>query len=80
MSHLSIWRVVILLLAIAPLAYYLVAILAALRFFRRERSKPLPDFTPPVSVLKPVHGVDFASLENFSSFCRQDYPEYEILF
>jgi ceramide glucosyltransferase len=80
MSHLSIWRVVILLLAIAPLAYYLVAILAALRFFRRERSKALPDFTPPVSVLKPVHGVDFASLENFSSFCRQDYPEYEILF
>ena len=80
MSHLSIWRVVILLLAIAPLAYYLVAILAAFRFFRRERSKPLPDFTPPVSVLKPVHGVDFASLENFSSFCRQDYPEYEILF
>jgi len=80
MSHLSIWRVVILLLAIAPLAYYLVALLAAFRFFRRERSKPLPDFTPPVSVLKPVHGVDFASLENFSSFCRQDYPEYEILF
>jgi len=80
MSHLSIWRVVILLLAIAPLAYYLVAILAAFRFFRRERGKPLPDFTPPVSVLKPVHGVDFASLENFSSFCRQDYPEYEILF
>jgi len=80
MSHFSIWRVVILVVAIAPLAYYLVAILAAVRFFRRERSKPLPDFTPPVSVLKPVHGVDFASLENFSSFCRLDYPEYEILF
>jgi len=80
MSHLSIWRGAILLLALAPLAYYLVAILAAIRFFRRERVKMLPEFFPPVSILKPVRGVDFASYENFASFCRQNYPEYEILF
>jgi ceramide glucosyltransferase len=80
MPHIAIWRVVILLLAIAPLAYYAVAIIAAIRFFRRERRKPLPAFAPPVSILKPVRGVDFASYENFSSFCRQDYGEYEILF
>ncbi len=78
--HLAIWRLVILLFAIAPLAYYLVAILAAFRFFRKEKKKRLPDFCPPVSILKPVHGVDFASFENFSSFCRQDYEDYEILY
>ena len=33
-----------------------------------------------MSILKPVHGVDFASYENYVSFCTQDYPEYEILF
>jgi ceramide glucosyltransferase len=80
--HLSIplWRLAILLIAVAPLAYYLAGILAALRFFRRERAKVLPDFTPPVSLLKPVHGLDFDSYENFLSFCQQDYPDYEILF
>jgi ceramide glucosyltransferase len=79
-SHLSTWRWAILLLALAPLGYYITAILAAVRFFRRERAKQLAAFTPPVSLLKPVRGVDFGSYENFASFCEQDYPEYEILF
>src|SRR5215470_17719348 len=80
MSHLPIWRAAVLALAVAPLAYYLVAIFAALRFFRKERARKLPEFTPPVSLLKPVRGVDFASYENFRSFCTLNYPEYEILF
>jgi ceramide glucosyltransferase len=66
--------------ALVPLAYYVVAILAVLRFFRRERRLLRPDFCPPVSILKPVHGLDFGSYENFSSFCRQNYPDYEILY
>jgi ceramide glucosyltransferase len=80
MPHIAIWRLILLFLAIAPLAYYVVAILAAIRFFRRERKKPLTGFQPPISLLKPVRGVDFASYENFSSFCRQNYETYEILF
>jgi ceramide glucosyltransferase len=80
MTHIAFWRAAILLLALVPLAYYFVAILAAIRFFRRERAKALPDFKPPISVLKPVHGVDFGTYENFASFCRQNYPGYEILF
>ena len=80
MPYIAIWRVVMLFLAIAPLTYYLVAILAALRFFSKERKKQLGEFCPPVSILKPVRGTDFASHENFSSFCRQNYGEYEILF
>ncbi|HEY2118871.1 MAG TPA: bacteriohopanetetrol glucosamine biosynthesis glycosyltransferase HpnI [Candidatus Acidoferrum sp.] len=80
--HLPIplWRLLILLIALAPLAYYVTGILATIRFFKRERVKVLPEFTPPVSMLKPVRGLDFDSYENFVSFCQQDYPEYEILF
>jgi ceramide glucosyltransferase len=79
-EHISIWRAVILLFALAPLAFYLIAIFAAVRWFPRERSRVLPVFTPPVSLLKPVRGADESTYENFESFCKVDYPEFEILF
>jgi len=74
------WRYAVLLVALAPLAYYIFSSLAAWRFFSRERARQLQDFTPPISILKAVRGVDFATYENYASFCRQDYPQYEILF
>src|ERR1700722_9256646 len=66
----SLWRDAILLIALAPLAYYIVATIAALRFLRRKPENDsgatsAKSFTPPVSLLKPVHGIDFASVENF---------------
>ena len=79
-THPGAWRDAVLLLAAAPLVYYMLATVAALRFFRRERARKLPNYTPPVSLLKPVRGLDFGTYENFASFCRLDYPEYEILF
>jgi ceramide glucosyltransferase len=76
----AVWRYAVLLVAVAPLAYYLLASIAAWRFFSRERAHTTPDFTPPVSILKAVRGTDFATFENYASFCRQNYPEYEIIF
>lgn len=59
--------------------YYLLAAACARRFFGRH-GRPHADFLPPASILKPVRGLDREAYENFASFCRLDYPEYEVLF
>jgi ceramide glucosyltransferase len=55
-----------------------------LRFHRESRqqmrSTPADPQLPPVSVLKPVHGLEAQLKQNIESFFRQDYPNYEILF
>ena len=68
------------LLAFAGCGYYLLVLWSARSFVRATRPA-LPDFHPPVSILKPVKGLDPDMYESFASHCRQDYPgEYEILF
>ena len=66
--------------ACLPFLYYVFALDSAWRFFGRPAVPDDPDFAPPVSVLKPIRGLDPHAFEHFSSFCRQDYPQYEILF
>lgn len=43
-----------------------------------DSSRPLS--SPGVTILKPLRGADPEQLENFRSFCRQDYPEFQIVF
>ena len=75
-------RWVLLILAMAPLAYYVLAIYCAADYFQEVRRAKVPqlDFIPSVSVLKPVRGVDEDGYANFASFCTLDYPSYEVLF
>jgi ceramide glucosyltransferase len=78
--HLMRWAALI--VALGPFVYYVLAIYCAWDYFRGVRRTPSPDpsFAPPISVLKPVRGLDRGAYENFASLCRLDYPEYEIVF
>ena len=67
-----------LFLAGCACVYYILVIVAALRF--RSTPEPPPEFTPPVSVFKPLHGLERDAYEVLAGFCRQEYPEYEVLF
>jgi ceramide glucosyltransferase len=71
----------LLILAVVPFVYYVLAIFSGWRFFRHKGERPKASFTPPLSILKPVRGLDPDAYENFASFCCQDYPaDYEIIF
>lgn len=60
--------------------------LAALPRYLRERHLAVkqvsgrPGFTPPLTLLKPVHGNESGLECHLATFFEQDYPEYEILF
>jgi len=73
---------IILAIAAIPFIYYLLALYSTVRFFTvtRREAAGNADFLPPVSCLKPIKGLDEDAYENYASFCRQDYPEYEIVF
>jgi ceramide glucosyltransferase len=63
--------------------YCLMVIAAALRFgLRKRRDDRAPaDFTPPLSVLKPLHGTEPGIERNLESFFDQQYPaDFELLF
>jgi ceramide glucosyltransferase len=54
------------------IAYTLLAAVLIGRFFARSTSSPTS--FPPVTVVKPLHGAEWALLNNLLSFCQQDYP------
>jgi ceramide glucosyltransferase len=70
--------VAVILLAIA-LAYSALAIVAAWRYLR-VRPPALAAIGEPVSVLKPLAGLDLDLESNLRTFFEQDYTDFEILF
>ena len=73
--------ITVIVLACSAIAtvYQVVQVVAARRFL--ARSRPVRDgHTPPVTILKPLKGPGLDLAANLETFCRQDYPAYQIVF
>jgi ceramide glucosyltransferase len=58
---------------------YLLCAGVAVRRFAARAQPPAP-LAAPVSILKPLCGEDAGLYGNLESFCRQDYPQWQVVF
>src|SRR5262245_22786265 len=65
---------------ISSTVFLVLALVGAWRFKRDIAAHPSPVSAEPVSVLKPVHGLEPGLRENLESHFRHDYPTYEVIF
>jgi len=65
--------------AVCGMGFYVLCLWSASRF-QRDGQTVRSGATPPVTILKPLRGVDPQMYESFRSHCQQDYPDYEIIF
>jgi ceramide glucosyltransferase len=64
----------------AGVAYLAFALRNTLAFGRRRERETVTDFTPPVTVFKPLCGDEPGLFENLCSVCDQQYPEFQVIF
>jgi ceramide glucosyltransferase len=72
--------VLFLFIAASVVTHFISLFYTALYVFRRYPYAKVEGFAPPVSVLKPVRGLNVGDEENFRTFFTLEYPKYEILF
>jgi ceramide glucosyltransferase len=72
--------------SVTSIIYLAMTLWATSRYLARARTAKQsaadtpPSSLPPVTIFKPVHGMEEELAANLESFFRQDYPNYEIVF
>lgn len=62
------------------LVFAAAAAVSGRRFLRRLERRRTPSSLPAVTVIKPLKGAEDALYENLASFCRQEYPCFQLVF
>jgi ceramide glucosyltransferase len=68
-----------LIITLGSIVYHVAAIYASVKFSKEQRPNS-SNMLPPVTVVKPLYGVDSYTYAALDSFCRQKYPKFEIIF
>ncbi|MEH1876850.1 glycosyltransferase [Nostoc sp.] len=76
--NLTVIDVLILILCLSATLFYCYSIYSAVVTF--GESHIYPNFYPPITILKPICGLDRDIYENLATFCRQEYSTYQIIF
>src|SRR6202161_166396 len=77
---MSVLLVVSVIGILTSTVYALLVAAGAVRLAARRRRLSPSAFTPPVSLLKPLHGSEPDLESHLQSFFEQEYPKFEIIF
>src|SRR5262245_35546225 len=80
---MMVWRLLLFIAAAGlstSMGYLLLVLIASARFRRRRRPAKRDANLPPVTLLKPVCGMEPGLEANLTSFFEQKYPSFEIIF
>lgn len=82
------WRILLGVAAFGLLSssvFLMLVVIATVRFKRRAEAELRSALSvafeklPPVTIFKPVHGMEERLEQNLESFFQQDYPDYEVI-
>ncbi|HYA85905.1 MAG TPA: bacteriohopanetetrol glucosamine biosynthesis glycosyltransferase HpnI [Nitrospirota bacterium] len=79
MTILDTIPAILILLLLCAGVYHLYALYCVCEFFWKERNETALPHPIPISIIKPLKGIDPECGENLRTFYEQDYPEYEVL-